>query len=128
MPTPSKRSKPSAPDEDGNTVAPWHKKTLPKKASPSVIADAWRGGLRAWRGTLKGPLRENRKQYRGAFVGEMRLNEEAAIKAMQEEASLRGLTFETEAARRALMRVARENYERLTSETFVAASSRHSGR
>jgi hypothetical protein len=125
MPTPSKRDKfPPAPDADGNTVAPWNKKTAPKKASASVIADAWRGGLRAWRGDLKGPLRENRKQYRGAFVGETRLDEESAIQAMQAEASRYGLPFETEATRRALMRVARENYERLTSETFAVSPKR----
>src|SRR5271170_2454938 len=116
MSTTNERSKPpSPPDEDGNSVATWNKKTAPKKATPSVLADAWRGGLRAWRGALKGPLRENRKQYRGAFVGETRLDEEAAIEAMRQEASVHGLTFETAPTRRALMRVARENYERLTS-------------
>lgn len=109
-------------DEDGNTVERWTKKTVPKKVSPFVIADAWRGGLRAWRGELRGPLRENRKQFHGAFVGESKLDEEAAIKSMREEAAQYGLEFDLGATKRALMRVARENYTRLTAETFTKQS------
>jgi hypothetical protein len=109
-------------DEDGNTVERWSKKTLPKKVTSSVIADAWRGGLRAWRGELRGPLRENREQFHGAFVGESKLDEEAAIKSIREEAAQSGLEFDLSATRRALMRVARENYQRLTAETFTKQS------
>ena len=64
----------------------WTRKTAPKQVTSAVIADAWRGGLRAWRGELRGPLRENRKQFRGAFVGETKLEEDAAIERLREEA------------------------------------------
>ena len=100
----------------------WTKKSIPKKVTPAVIADAWRGGLRAWRGELRGPLRENRKQFHGAFVGESKLDEEAAIHNMREEAAQSGLDFDLSATKRALMRVARENYQRLTTETFTKQS------
>jgi len=124
MPSSAKPPTRKPPDEDGNTVERWTKKTAPAKPSAATLADAWRGGLRAWRGQLRGPLRENRKQYRGAFVGETRLDEEAAIQSVLEEALLHGLVFEKEATRRALMRVARENYERLTSATFAVSPKR----
>ena len=124
MPSSAKTPTRKPADEDGNTVERWTKKTAPKKTTGAAIADAWRGGLRAWRGELRGPLRENRKQYRGAFVGETRLDEDAAIQSVLAEAQLHGLVFEKEAARRALMRVARENYERLTSETFAVGPKR----
>lgn len=106
-------------DENGNTVEQWSKITAPKSVAATTILDAWRGGFRAWRGALKGPLRENRKQFRGAFVGETRLDEEAAIKAMRAQAARYGLVFAPKAIRLALMRVARENYKRLTAETFT---------
>jgi len=109
-------------DEDGNTVERWTRKTAPKQVTSAVIADAWRGGLRAWRGELRGPLRENRKQFRGAFVGETKLEEDAAIERLREEARKCGLDFDVVWTKRALMRVARENYDRLTAETFTKES------
>jgi hypothetical protein len=112
-------SKASLHDENGSTVQEWSGRTAPKTVSPATILDAWRGGFRAWRGGLTGPLRENRKQFHGAFVGETRLDEEAAIQAMQLQASQHGLTFGLKATTTALMRVARENYKRLTEETFT---------
>ncbi len=119
MPKQQTPRKKALPDEDGNTVERWTKKTLPRKVTPAVIADAWRGGLRAWRGELAGPLRENRKQFHGAFIGESKLDEEAAIQHMRDEARQYGLEFDIGATKRALMRVARENYTRLTAETFT---------
>jgi hypothetical protein len=106
-------------DEDGNAIEQWSRRSVPSTVSTAAILDAWRGGFRAWRADLKGPLRENRKQFRGAFVGETRLDEEVAIQAMRLQASQHGLIFPLKATRLALMRVARENYERLTAETFT---------